>query len=61
MAVNPQQELIWQGRLQLGDQPGVYGDAAYSGITAELPMTVYRVDPADVRNRVSVDSRYRRR
>ncbi len=22
MAINPQQELVWQGRLQLGDEPG---------------------------------------
>ncbi|QDU98278.1 hypothetical protein [Lignipirellula cremea] len=45
MAVNPQQELVWQGRLHLGDEPGVFGDAAYSGLTAELPFTVQRLDP----------------
>jgi hypothetical protein len=45
MATNPQQELIWQGRLQLGDEPGVYADAYYSGLCAELPLTVYRLDP----------------
>ncbi|MFG6093886.1 hypothetical protein SPB21_01460 [Leptothoe sp. ISB3NOV94-8A] len=42
MSVNPNQELIWQGRLHLGDEPGVYGDASYSGICAELPITIYR-------------------
>ncbi len=45
MAVNPQQELIWQGRTHLGDEPGVYGDSHYSGLCAELPITVFRSDP----------------
>jgi hypothetical protein len=44
MAVNPKRELIWQGRLHLGDEPGVYGDAHYCGLCAELPITVYRTD-----------------
>ena len=47
MAVNPQSELIWQGRLQIGDEPGVYGDAAYTGLGTELPITVQRPDPND--------------
>ena len=47
MAVNPKQELVWQGRLHLGDEPGVYGDASYCGITAELPLTVQRLDASD--------------
>ena len=46
MAVNPQQELIWQGRTHLGDEPGIFGDAHYSGLCAELPITVFRSDPA---------------
>ncbi len=45
MAVNPKRELIWQGRLHLGDEPGIYGDAHYCGLCAELPITVYRIDP----------------
>lgn len=28
---NPQQELIWRGRLQVGDELDVYGDACYAG------------------------------
>jgi hypothetical protein len=47
MTKNPGQELIWQGALHLGDEPGVYGDAAYSGIAAELPFTLYRSNPTD--------------
>jgi hypothetical protein len=47
MAVNPQQELVWQGRTHLGDEPGIYGDAHYSGLCAELPITVFRLDPAN--------------
>jgi hypothetical protein len=33
-------ELIWQGRLQIGDEPGTYGDAAYVGLCTELPATI---------------------
>jgi hypothetical protein len=50
MATNPQQELIWQGRIHLGDEPGIYGDAHYSGIAAELPITVYRLDPTSTQD-----------
>jgi hypothetical protein len=45
MANSSQQEMIWQGRLHLGDEPGVFGDASYAGICAELPITVTRTDP----------------
>ena len=47
MAINPQNELIWEGRLHLGDEPGVFGDAAFCGLAAELPLTVRRPDPED--------------
>ncbi|GAA3436343.1 hypothetical protein GCM10018954_059520 [Kutzneria kofuensis] len=40
-----QAELVWQGRLHLGDEPGVYGDAAYSGITLDLPLTLRKTNP----------------
>jgi hypothetical protein len=33
-------ELIWKGRLHLGDEPGVFGDAAYAGLAVELPVTL---------------------
>ena len=45
MAVSTQGELVWQGRLQLGDEPGVFGDAAYTGLSSEIPITVQRSDP----------------
>ena len=45
MAVPTGQELIWQGRLHLGDEPGVYGDATYTGIGCELPITLRRFNP----------------
>ncbi|GAA1349906.1 hypothetical protein [Saccharothrix algeriensis] len=44
--LSPKAELIWQGRLHLGDEPGVFGDAAYSGLAAELPVTLEKLDPA---------------
>lgn len=39
-------ELIWQGRIHLGDEPGVYGDAFYSGLATELPITLQKTDPS---------------
>ena len=33
-------EPIWQGSLHLGDEPGIYGDAAYAGLTVDLPVTL---------------------
>jgi hypothetical protein len=41
-----QPELVWEGRIHLGDEPGVYGDAAYSGIALEFPLTLRETDPA---------------
>src|SRR5687767_3647921 len=35
-------ERIWEGRLHLGDEPGVYGDAAFAGLAVELPFTLRR-------------------
>lgn len=33
-------EIVWQGRLHLGDEPGIYGDATYTGLAVELPLTL---------------------
>ncbi|MBH1938395.1 hypothetical protein I5Q34_29765 [Streptomyces sp. AV19] len=41
--LSAQAELVWQGRIHLGDEPGVYGDASYAGLTVELPLTVERL------------------
>ncbi len=37
---NRQDELIWQERIHIGDEPGVNGDASYSGLCAELLVTI---------------------
>lgn len=46
---NQKSELIWAGRIHLGDEPGVYGDAAYTGICTEFPITLtkYDTEPKD--------------
>jgi hypothetical protein len=44
--LSQESELIWQGRIHLGDEGGVFGDAAYSGLATELPVTLRKVDPA---------------
>jgi hypothetical protein len=33
-------DLLWRGRLQVGDEPGVYGDAQYAGLCLEFPIEV---------------------
>lgn len=38
-------EPIWEGRIHLGDEPGIYGNAAYSGLGVELPVTLTPFDP----------------
>ncbi len=35
-----QSELVWSGKMHLGDEPGVFADAAYSGLAFELPLTI---------------------
>ncbi len=52
MAWNRRNELIWQGRVHLGDEAGIYGDAHYSGLSFDLPFTVFRTDPDDREKRV---------
>ncbi len=32
--------VIWTGRLNLGDTPGVFADAAFAGLLVQLPFTV---------------------
>ncbi len=44
---NPQRELIWSGRIHLGDDPGVYGDAAYAGLCTEFPVTLTKFATAE--------------
>lgn len=44
--LSPQPELIWQGRIHLGDEPGVFGDAFYSGLAMELPVALQKTDPS---------------
>ena len=43
--LSPQPELIWQGRIHLGDEAGVFGDAFYSGLATEMPITLQKTDP----------------
>ncbi|MFI0487515.1 hypothetical protein [Actinomadura sp. 9N215] len=44
--LSAQAELIWDGRIHLGDEPGIYGDTPYPGIALELPVTLEKADPA---------------
>ena len=37
-------ELIWQSRVQLGDEPGVFGDAHFAGLCVELPFNLQVTD-----------------
>lgn len=31
-------ELVWRGRAHVGDEPGIYGDASYSGLSLQFPV-----------------------
>ena len=44
--VNPTSIFLWEGKVQLGDEPGIYGDAAYSGIGVKFPITLANINPA---------------
>jgi len=46
MITSPQ-ELVWRGRLHLGDQPGCFGDASYAGLGCTLPLTLTQAGPAE--------------
>lgn len=48
--ISPQPELIWQGRIQLGDEPGTFTDAAYSGLSVEFPVTVRDTNAASAQD-----------
>ena len=37
-------EMIWRGRIHLGDEPGIYGDAWYGGLSVELPLTLQKTN-----------------
>jgi hypothetical protein len=52
---NPQDELIWRGRIHIGDEPGVYGDAAYAGLCVEHPITVYPFDATSPKQDITVE------
>ena len=40
--IAPQSEFIWDGKLHLGDEPGIHGAATFCGIQIELPSTIFR-------------------
>ncbi|WP_345271119.1 hypothetical protein [Nibrella viscosa] len=37
---NPTSTFIWEGRIHIGDEPGIYGNANYCGLAMEFPLTV---------------------
>ena len=44
MSVHPQGIFIWRGRIHLGDEPGIYGDATYAGLAITYPLTIRNID-----------------
>jgi hypothetical protein len=50
-------ELIWQGRIHLGDEPGIYGDVPFSGLATEFPITLLRTSsPGEDRTTLVVET-----
>jgi hypothetical protein len=37
-------DLVWRGRIQLGDEPGIYSDAQYGGLCLDLPVELFPYD-----------------
>lgn len=50
--INQAAEMIWRGHTHIGDEPGIYGYAEYSGLAAEWPMTLTPFDPTSSDTRV---------
>jgi hypothetical protein len=42
-----EENLLWQGKLHLGDATAVYGDAPYVGLSIEFPLEVFPYPPDD--------------
>lgn len=38
--------IIWEGRIHIGDEPGIYGNAHYSGLSMKFPLTVKNITPS---------------
>src|SRR5947207_10186545 len=38
--MNPNSTFIWQGAIHIGDEPGIYGNAHYCGLSMEFPLTI---------------------
>ncbi len=47
-------EFVWRGRVHLGDEPGIYGDAAYSGLSMQLPIELLPFPPSGGEGRLHV-------
>lgn len=43
--MNSSSTFIWEGRIHIGDEPGIYGNAHYSGLSMEFPLTVKNFNP----------------
>jgi hypothetical protein len=48
-------EMIWEGRLHFGDEPGIYGDAAYTGLAAEFPVTLTKYEQPNVADDITLE------
>lgn len=42
--INQASIFVWQGKVHLGDEPGIYGDAQYVGLAIESPLTIQNYD-----------------
>ncbi|MHA4845768.1 hypothetical protein ACX0G7_16460 [Flavitalea antarctica] len=38
--INSSSTFIWQGRIHIGDEPGIYGNGHYAGLSMEFPLTI---------------------
>jgi hypothetical protein len=44
--MNANSTFIWQGAIHIGDEPGIYGNDHYSGLSIEFPLTIKNFNPS---------------
>jgi len=52
-------DLLWQGRVHLGDEAGVHDDARYGGLCLELPVQLFpfnsKIEEGDITFQVTTE------
>ena len=44
--MNANSTFTWEGAIHIGDEPGIYGNAHYSGLSMEFALTIKNFNPS---------------